>query len=233
MDFKKHFSSVTDPRVVGRISHLLSDIIGLSIIAVMAGCEGYDDIEDFGKEKEAWLRKYLELPNGIPSHDTIERLFETINPKEFSLCFSAWVQETFNLSDEQWLHIDGKSNRRSGDTFRGKKMLHAVNVFAGNKHLSLAQFKVEEKSNEITAIEPLLATLDITNKIVTADAMSCQKEIAQTITKQKGYYVLAVKDNQKTLSKEIQHAFTTTPIESTYTTIEKDHGRIEQRLFSS
>jgi len=232
MDFKKHFSSVTDPRVVGRISHLLSDIIGLSIIAVMAGCEGYDDIEDFGKEKEAWLRKYLELPNGIPSHDTIERLFETINPKEFSLCFSSWVQETFNLSDEQWLHIDGKSNRRSGDTFKGKKMLHAVNVFAGNKHLSLAQFKVEEKSNEITAIEPLLATLDITDKIVTADAMSCQKEIAQTITKQKGYYVLAVKDNQKTLHKEIQHAFTITPIESTYTTIEKDHGRIEQRTCS-
>jgi len=232
MNFKKHFSGVTDPRVIGRTQHLLSDIIGLSVIATIAGCEGYDDIEDFGKEKEGWLRTYLELPNGIPSHDTIERLFESIYPKEFNLCFSSWVQETFDINDEQFIHIDGKSNRRSGDKYSGQKMLHAVNVFAGNHHLSLAQFKVAEKSNEITAIKPLLATLDITGKMVTIDAMGCQKEIAKEITKQKGYYALAVKDNQQVLHEEIKVAFTITPTQSTYTTIEKDHGRIEERTCS-
>lgn len=232
MDFNKHFSAISDPRDTRKIAHLLTDIIGLAIIATIAGCEGYEDIEDFGREKEDWLRKYLQLPYGIPSHDTIQRLFEAINPKEFNLCFSEWVQEIFSLSEEQLLHIDGKSNRRSGDKYKGKKMLHAVNVFAGTHHLSLGQFKVDEKSNEITAITPLLNTLDISDKVITIDAMGCQKEIAQAITMGKGHYVLALKDNQKTLHQETQSAFQSTRLSSTHSTIEKDHGRIEERSCS-
>src|SRR5580698_6835156 len=102
MDFKKRFSPMTDPRDIRKISHLLTDIVGLTIIGVIAGCEGYEDIEEFGKTKHEWLKQYLQLPEGIPSHDTIERLFESINPDEFQFCFSLWVQETFGLSDERF-----------------------------------------------------------------------------------------------------------------------------------
>lgn len=121
MQIEKYFSAINDPRDPSKILHLLSDIIGLSLIATIAGCEGYDDIEEFGIAREEWLRKHLRLPNGIPSHDTIERVFESISPKEFNACFGLWVQECFSLKDEQLLHIDGKSNRRSFDTWRGKK----------------------------------------------------------------------------------------------------------------
>jgi len=232
MNIEKYFSAINDPRDQSKISHLLTDIIGLSLIATIAGSEGYEDIEEFGIAREEWLRKYLKLPNGIPSHDTIERMFEAINPKEFNLCFISWVRETFNIATEKLVHIDGKSNRRSGDSLSGKKMLHAVNVFAGENRLSLAQYKVDEKSNEITAIKPLLDTLDIKGQTVTIDAMGCQKEIAQAIFDKEGYYVLAVKDNQKTLHEEIKTAFKVTPAASAHTSEEKDHGRIEKRTCS-
>lgn len=232
MNIEKHFSGISDPRDTRKISHLLTDIIGLSIIATISGCEGYEDIEEFGKTREAWLRKYLQLPNGIPSHDTIERLFEALNPKEFSACFGSWVQATFELTDEQLLHIDGKSNRRSYDSFTGKKMLHSVSVYAGKSRLSLAQHKVDEKSNEITVIEPLLEPLDIKGQVVTIDAMGCQKEIAKVITQKKGHYILSVKDNQKQLHQEIQTAFNITPTAEIHNTLEKDHGRIEERTCS-
>lgn len=232
MDFKKHFISITDPRDRRKITHQLSDIIGLSIIGVIGGCDGYEDIEEFGKARQEWLQRYLELPGGIPSHDTIERLFEAIKPGEFEKCFSLWVQETFNLSDEQLLHIDGKSNRRSGDRQKGIKMLHTVSVFAGQHHLSLAQLRVDEKSNEITAIAPLLEPLDIEGKVITIDAMGCQKEIAKTIVEKGGDYILSVKENQKTLYDEIETAFKTTPVSNSCTTAEKDHGRIGERTCS-
>lgn len=232
MNIEKHFSAITDPRDQSKISHLLTDIIGLSLIATIAGCEGYEDIEEFGIAREIWLRKYLKLPNGIPSHDTIERLYEAINPKEFSLCFIAWVQETFSLIGEQLLHIDGKSNRRSADSASGKKMLHTVSVFAGNNRLSLAQYKVDEKSNEITAIKPLIDTMEVKGQTITIDAIGCQKEIAKAISDKQGYYVLAVKDNQKALHEEIKTAFKTTLIAETDNTLEKDHGRIEERTCS-
>ena len=233
MEIEKYFSAVNDPRDQSKISHLLTDIIGLSLIATIAGSEGYDDIEEFGIAREQWLRKYLKLPNGIPSHDTIERVFETINPLEFNACFMNWVRETFNVADsEVLLHIDGKSNRRSADTATGKKMLHAINVFAGKNRLCLAQFKVDEKSNEITVLHPLLKTLDIKGQTVTIDAIGCQRDIAQAITEQGGHYVLAVKNNQPTLHEHIQTAFKVTPIASTHLTEEKNHGRIEKRTCS-
>jgi predicted transposase YbfD/YdcC len=229
MKIEKHFSNISDVREPNKIKHLLSDIIGLSLIATIAGCESYDDIEYFGIKKESWLQAYLKLPNGIPSHDTIERVFEVLDPKEFSTCFNLWVQDVFNVSDEKFLHIDGKCNRRSFDTYHDKKMLHSVSVFAGQNKLSLAQYKVDEKSNEITAIEPLLEMLDIKGKTITIDAMGCQKEIAKYISKKEAHYILAVKDNQKNLHEQIQSAFKNAVIADTFTTLEKEHGRVEER----
>lgn len=229
MKIEKHFSNISDVREPSKIKHLLNDIIGLSLIATIAGCESYDDIEYFGTKKEIWLRSYLKLPNGIPSHDTIERVFEVLDPKEFSTCFNLWVQDVFNVSDEKFLHIDGKCNRRSFDKYHDKKMLHSVSVFAGQNKLSLAQYKVDEKSNEITAIEPLLEMLDIKGKTITIDAMGCQKEIAKYISKKEAHYILAVKDNQKNLHEQIQSAFKTTIIADTFNTLEKGHGRVEER----
>lgn len=229
MNIESHFSNISDPRDPSKILHLLTDIIGLSLIATIAGCESYDDIEYFGTTKEEWLRGYLALPNGIPSHDTIERVYEALNPKEFNACFNSWVKDTFKLSDEKFLHIDGKSNRRSGDSFTGKKMLHSVSVFAGKNKLSLSQIKVDEKSNEITAIQPLLETLDIKDQTITIDAMGCQKEVVKYLVEKEAHYVLAVKDNHKTLHEQIQVAFKTTAITDTCNTLEKEHGRIEDR----
>ena len=212
MTIAPYFNSLTEHQDVRKISHLLTDIIGLSLKAVIAGCESYDDIEEFGKLKIDWLRNYLNLSNGIPSHDTIERTFEGLNPKEFNACFSEWVMAIFDYSDEEFLHIDGKSNRCSFDIFKNRKMLHSVSVFAGKNKLSLAQFKVDEKSNEITAIEPLLERLDIKGQTVTIDAMGCRKSIAECISKKGDYYLLAVKDNQKTLHDQIKSAFENTTI---------------------
>ena len=232
MNIEKHFQGIKDTRDVRKIMHPLTDIIGLAVIAAVCGCDGYRDIEEFGKSKEEWLGQFLKLPNGIPSEDTISRVLGGINPKEFNICFEHWVRETFDYKDEKLLHIDGKSNRRSFDSYRGKKMLHSVSVFASKNRLSLAQIKVEDKSNEITAIEPLLEPLDIKGQTVTIDAMGCQKNIAETIVKKEGHYVLAVKDNQKALHQEIHEAFKTTVKSDIYTTISKDHGRIEERTCS-
>lgn len=230
MEFEKYFSSVDDPRDIRKINHLLTDIIGLSIIGVIAGCENYDDIEEFGKEKVEWLKQYLYLHNGIPSHDTIQRVFESINPKEFSKCFMEWTFDKFDLESEDLYHIDGKSNRRSMDSFRNQKMLHAVNVFAGRNKLCLYQMKVDDKTNEITAIPSLIEVLDIQDKTITIDAMGCQKNIAEKIIQQGGNYILAVKGNQKELEEEIESAFERGDVADTHKTIEKDHGRIEERI---
>jgi predicted transposase YbfD/YdcC len=232
MDFVKHFSGITDYRDQSKISHLLTDIVGLCLLGTIADCDSYQDIEDFGKHNELWLRKYLQLPNGIPSHDTMERMFIHINPVEFNSCFINWVQSSFKFSATQLLHLDGKSNRSIMDSYRGKKMLHAVSVFVGKNKLSLSQSMVEEKSNEITAIEPLLETLDIKDKTITIDAMGCQKEIAGYIAEQNAYYILAVKDNQKTLHQQIETAFSKETLADTASTLEKDHGRIEERTCS-
>lgn len=229
MDFKKHFSAVPDHRDIRRIEHLLTDIIGLGIIGCIAGCDGFVEMEEYGNAKEDWLRQYLELPNGIPSHDTMERAFRAIHPHAFAHCFTEWVKETFKLSDELLIHIDGKSSRRSGDKLTGRKMLHLVSAFAGTHHLSLAQVKVNEKTNEIKAIPDILELLDIEDKTVTIDAMGCQVDIAEKIRKEKGHYILGVKENQKLLLQDIELSFQRLKPFSVNEQIEKDHGRIETR----
>lgn len=232
MDFTEHFSGITDYRDQTRISHLLTDIVGLCLLGTIADCDSYQDIEDFGKVNKVWLGKFLQLPNGIPSHDTMERMFIHINPIEFNSCFIKWVQSTFKFTAAQLWHLDGKSNRGSMDSYRGKKMLHSVSVFVGKHKLSLSQYMVDEKSNEITAIVPLLQTLDISDKTITIDAMGCQTEIAEYIADQKGYYILAVKDNHKTLHEQIAAEFSKQIVADTASTLEKDHGRIEERTCS-
>jgi predicted transposase YbfD/YdcC len=230
MDFSKHFSSVTDPRDTRKIDHLLTDILGLAIIGCIFGCDGFEDIEEFGEAKQEWLHHYLSLPNGIPSHDTMERVFRAMNPKEFQQCFVGWVKETFAVTEDKLIHIDGKANRRSHNSIRGTKMLHLVSAFVGEHHLSLAQVKVEDKTNEIKAIPELLTLLDIQDKTITIDAMGCQTNIAGQIIGQGGHYILAVKDNQCELKAEIEKAFVDAKVADTHTQTDKDHGRIEQRV---
>ena len=230
--FEQYFSQLTDSRQPGKVKHLLTDVIGLSLLAVISGAESYEDIEDYGLNKDDWLKKYLSLPHGIPSHDTIERVMEAINPKEFSIHFTHWVKDIFHLNESFLIHLDGKSNRRSHDSFTGTKRLHSLNAYAGEHHLSLAQMKVSDKSNEITAIPQLLKLLDIQGHTITIDAMGCQQQIARQIAKSKSYYVLAVKGNQQQLYDEIENAFSHRLPSGSHHTIEKSHGRIEERTCS-
>lgn len=228
MDFITPFTNVTDPRVKGRTQHLLIDIIGIAILAVIAECEEWEDIADWAHSKEKDLRNYFLLPNGIPSHDTFERVFSLIDPKEFQNSFIVWVRSLFG-STNKFIHIDGKSHKGSQDETNGKKMLHMVGAWASESHLLLAQLRTEEKSNEITAIPELLKLLDLKGSTVTIDAMGCQKNIATDIIQAEGDYVLAVKNNQKGLYEQIENAFQHLPVQSKDETTEKDHGRIEVR----
>lgn len=228
--FEEYFSQITDNRQQWKVKHLMTDIIGLSLLAVISGAESYEDIEDYGLSKQEWLRNYLALLEGIPSHDTIERVMEAINPKEFNIHFTHWVKDIFHLDGDFLIHIDGKSNRRSYDSHLGNKMLHALNAYAGEHHLSLAQIKVSDKSNEITAIPELLEMLDIKGHTVTIDAIGCQQTIASQIARSKSFYVLAVKGNQQGLYDQIENAFSLLALADTYQTIEKSHGRIEERI---
>lgn len=228
MELLSYFRNISDPRVVGRSLHLLHDIIGIAIIAVLAECDEWQDIEDWAKSKKGHLKKYFLLPNGIPSHDTFERIFSLINPIEFERSFSAWAQALLGEKNK-FIHIDGKSLRGSQNETQGKKMLHLVGAWASDHQLLLGQIKTEEKSNEISAIPELLKMLDLEDVIVTIDAMGCQKEIAKNITAFKADYILAVKENQRSLHEQIEMAFEKQTITQEDITIEKDHGRIETR----
>jgi predicted transposase YbfD/YdcC len=198
-----HFADLTDPRIDRTRLHDLLDIIAIAICAVVAGAESWDDIEDFGHAKHDWLKTFLPLPNGIPSHDTFRRLFERLDPDQFQRCFLGWVETLQEVTERQVIALDGKTLRRSFDRAKGQSALHLVHAWATANHLLLGQVAVDEKSNEITAIPKLLKMLEIAGAIVTIDAMGCQKEIARTIRERRGDYVLALKANHEHLYEQV------------------------------
>jgi predicted transposase YbfD/YdcC len=233
----EHFMQLEDPRIERNKLHPLMNILVIAICGVICGAEDWVDIELYGNLKKDWLKQYLDLTNGIPSHDTFGRVFRRLNANTFQECFVTWVRAVHEITKGQVIAIDGKELRRSLDSTMGKRAIHMVSAWASENQLVLGQQKVDEKSNEITAIPALLEMLDIAGCIVTIDAIGCQKEIAQQITDQKGDYVLAVKENQGNLHEDIEHLCQLylrheQPMEyfTDYAkTINKDHDRIEIR----
>jgi len=208
-----HFASLPDARVNRRKLHDLLDIIGLTICGLLAGCNEYTAIEAFGKAQRTWLKKFLKLPNGIPSHDTIGRVLATLDPEAFDECFRRWMAEACEGLPLKQVAIDGKAMRGSGGKL--SPCLHLVSAFATGNGVTLGQRAVAKKSNEITAIPLLLRTLDVAGAVVTIDAMGCQKEIAATIRDAGADYLLAVKGNQGTLHRDIE-SFTSQAFEADY-----------------
>lgn len=232
----EHFGSLEDPRVGYLTEHKLLDIIMIAICAVICGAETWKDMELFGNERLEWLRQFMDLENGVPSHDTFGRVFARIAPDKFQACFMAWVKAVFQVTKGQVVAVDGKSARRSHDLTNGKEAIHMVSAWATNNHLVLGQQAVQEKTNEITAIPELLRLLDISGCIVTIDAMGCQTEIAKQIIVQQADYVLAVKENQGHLHEDmalffrLAHQNDFQKVDSTYDrTVNKGHGRVEIR----
>jgi predicted transposase YbfD/YdcC len=226
--------TMADPRrQCANLKHPLVDIILVGFCGVLGGCEDFVEIAEWGKVHEAALRTFLELPHGIPAHDTFNRVFALLKPTALQEVLLPWLLERRGLPGD-WIHVDGKTLRQTGRATRKLKALHVVSAWAGQTGLTLGQVAVEAKSNEITAMPELLKLLDLHDKIVTTDAMGCQKDIAQTIVAGGGDYILAVKDNQPTLHAEIQAAFATAPTPSARsarlsTTEDQGHGREEQR----
>lgn len=232
-----HFEELEDPRMERTRKHSLVDILCLSICAVIAGAEGWEDIEEFGLQKETWLRQHLRLENGIPSHDTISRVFRLLKPQAFEAAFRGWVQVLVERLGLRHVAVDGKTLRRSHDRASMKSALHVVCAWSVENHLVLGQEAVADKSNEITAIPELLRLLELQGALVTIDAMGCQKEIAAQISKGGGDFVLAVKDNQPKLHAALQQHFETRHAEGRrgrgqhHATREKQHGRKEERHY--
>ena len=204
---EEHFGSIQDPRIDRKKLHLLLDIIVIAVCASVCGADKWEDVEIFGKAKEDWFKTFLELPNGIPSHDTFNRVFNRLDPVEFQNSFLSWVSAASDLIGGQVIAIDGKVLRRSHDCGIGKAAIDMVSAWATENHLVLGQVKVDEKSNEITAIPQLLKALKISGCIITIDAMGCQTEIAAEIIKQDADYVLALKDNQGNLFEDAKLLF--------------------------
>jgi hypothetical protein len=197
--FSTYFDDLPDPRVERTKQHLLKDILVITILAVIAGADGWEDIENYGISKQKWLEEFLELPNGIPSDDTFRRVFEKLNPKALEQKLSQWLQQIMGAVFQEIIPIDGKSLRGSYDREKGLKNLHLVTAWASEQRLVLGQVKVEDHSNEITAIPALLELIDIAGAIITIDAMGTQTEIIRLISQKKADYVVALKSNHPTL----------------------------------
>ena len=236
VSFLNHFENLTDPRIERSKEHLLIDIVAIAILAVISGADGWVSIELYGKAKYEWLKGFLELPNGIPSHDTFSRVFARIEPKQFQECFLSWVNSITQKLELEVIAIDGKTMKQSYDRNQSQKPLHIVSAWSASHQLVLGQKKVNKKSNEVTAIPALLELLEMEESIITIDAMGCQKEIAALIIKKKGDYLLALKGNQNLLHKDVKNWFKLARKEefagrehSYYQQIEGGHHRVEKR----
>jgi len=230
------FADLEDPRLEYLCDHKLLDIVVLAICAILCGANHWTEVEAYGKAKEDFLRTFLELPKGIPSHDTIGDLFARLDPDQFRNGFVTWVQGLGELIKGQVIAIDGKTLRRSHDKTLGVKAIHMVSAWASANRVVLGQIKTDSKSNEITAIPELLDLLDISGCTVTIDAMGCQKDIAQKILDQGADYILAAKGNQKHLHDKIKQMFDDAEASGfkhikhdKRSKTEKGHGRIETR----
>lgn len=230
------FAQVEDPRIDRCKRHQLLDIIAIALCGIICGADSWTEVAEFGRAKEAWLRRFLELPNGIPSHDTFGRVFAALDPQQFERGFARWVEALAERTLGRVLALDGKTLRRSHDRTAGQAALHLVSAWASANRLVLAQVAVDSKSNEITALPLLLEALDIRGSIVTIDAMGCQTELARQIVAQGGDYLLAVKSNQGTLHAALQEAFALAEADGfagvahdQAQTVEKGHGRVEVR----
>ena len=233
---EEHFSKVTDPRKDRTKEHKLIDIIVIAICTVICGAEGWVDVELFGKSKLPWLKTFLELPNGIPSHDTFGRVFSLMDAQQFQLAFYEWVLAVNDLVQGQVINIDGKCLRGSDDKRLGKRAIYMVSAWAAENEIVLGQRMVDEKSNEITAIPELLKLLDVSGYIVTIDAMGAQTNIAKTIVEANADYVLSVKENQGHLFEDISVLFAVDQAQNfKYAAFEykkmvsKGHGRMDVR----
>jgi predicted transposase YbfD/YdcC len=216
-------------RSSGNKQHELLDIVAISICGVICGADSWEEIHEYGRIKEEWLSSFLVLPNGIPSHDTFNRVISSLCPKKFEECFSSWVSSLIEATGDV-ISIDGKTI--CGAKVNGKSPIHMVSAWASEHNLALGQVKVTEKSNEITAIPTLIESLAIEGAIITIDAMGCQKKIAKSIINKKANYVLALKENQPDLLEEVIDEFRFSAIEKTSTDIDYGHGRIETRICS-
>lgn len=231
----EHFTTLTDVRQAGKVKHNFLEIVVMTICAVIAGCEAWEDIADYCRVKQDWFqeRLHMKLENGVPSHDTVQRVWGKIEPAEFEKCFRSWVSSISDTAGGEIVSIDGKTLRRSGSA--EKHPLHMVSAWANENQLVLGQISTDEKSNEITAVPQLLEVLDLRGCIVTADAMSCQKAITAKIAEKQADYVLGLKENQPNLKRDVEEFFDDilnipdrTGIQHIHT-IDKGHGRTESR----
>ncbi len=232
----EHFGSLVDPRIDRTKRHNLMDIVTIALCGVIAGADSWVDVEAFGRRKSDWLRKMLNLPNGIPSHDTFGRVFAKLDAQQFERCFTEWVLAVREVLQGDVVAIDGKRVRRSHDRYIGKDAIHMVSAWASASGVALGQTKVDGRSNEITAIPRLLEMLQVEGCIVTIDAMGCQKEVASKILEERADYVLAVKKNQGRLHEDVHDTFDLArksgfdSLDHDYhETINAGHGRVETR----
>jgi predicted transposase YbfD/YdcC len=234
---KHHFRGLKDPRINRHKKHQLLDIVVIALCAIICGAEDWQQIAAFGRERRDWLGRFLQLSNGIPSHDTFERVFDRLDPRAFHRSFQSWVNALADKLKIKHIAIDGKTLRGSGSNKLGA--LHLVSAWATEHHLSLGQVATAEKSNEITAIPELLELLDLHGAIVTIDAMGCQKAIASKIVERGGDYVLTAKDNQPNLVEDIQATLEKAMVNDfegvrfdQHSTTDKGHGRVENRHYT-
>ena len=233
----EHLEIVDDPRTGQNSRHRLIDIIVLAVLGVTAGSDTWEEIAEYAEDHQEWLRKFLELPSGIPSHDTIRRVFIRLDPQQLEQAFRNWADGLRDTYERQVIAIDGKTIRRSHDSFHGKSAVHVVSAWASDFSLVLGQVATKEKSNEITAIPELLESLHLKGSVVSIDAMGCQTSIAETICRKQADYVLAVKDNQKNIHDQLKWFFgeielptdEATGLVKHTSTFDKEHGRMERR----
>jgi predicted transposase YbfD/YdcC len=243
----EHFKNLPDPRVDRTKDHELIDILVIAVCCLLCDGESFNDMEDFGKAKQEWFKTFLSLPHGIPSHDTFNRLFAALDPKEFLECFLRWTQSLRQAVAQEIVALDGKALRRALNKNEAPK--YVVSAWAESNGLVLGQLKVQDKSNEITAVPELLRVLELAGCIVTVDAMGCQKKIAKEIIEADADYVLALKGNQETVHEEVKSFLDDLLVRSQqkrpkgavlgraeqslqrYQTVEKDHGRMESRTY--